>query len=303
MTKLIRARLARYMNSRIFLLAWLICLGLGVFTGLGENDLMIPYQMYVKKVWLIPPLDDIWLLYPIWIVIALIALELGREHADGAIRNKLTAGHSRKTICIAEIISSLIVTVCLFIAFIVPTVLCAMDFYFGLPTAVFINFIVNILLFFMVWSIIATAFTLLFSSRSMMLIAIVPVIIMLYILNSDLRPYYYNTDPPEITVIVEIGYGTGDLTFEERRVKNEYYTEGLTKALINVEHEINPYSRLYNICNYAYLNHPENAWDEEELKEYHTTEHQLMYDCLIMILTGAVLSVGAAFAFEHKDLK
>lgn len=305
MTNLLRASLIKYFNSRRFFIALMCSLVLGLIQGINVIDFICNNVNFtVSGVWLVSPIEDqIWIVFDVLIVISLVMLELGRDNADGAIRNKLAVGCTRKAVCASELISALAVTVCIFIAFIIPTVLCGWEFFSGLPAHAFVKLIGDILLFFLVWSIIGTALTLLCSNRTMVLTVIVSLALILSIAHGLLKPYYYNTDPPETTMTFFIDDSDGVTHEEERTYKNKYYIEGLPKTLVNVEHEINPFSRLYNICNYAHLNHPERAENEVQLRISYTPERQLMYDCLIMILTGAVLSVGAVFAFERKDLK
>lgn len=303
MTNLIHARLIRYFRSATFPIAMLCSLALGIMEGFSEFEYIHSTAGYLYSVWLLPALDDIRVILAVGVVTSVIFLELGKEHSLGTLRNVLIAGHSKKTVCAAEVISSIAVTACIFIAFIIPTIICGKEFFFNIPTSAFLLIIADMLLFFIVWSVVITAFTLLFTNRTIAVAVIVPLIILFSTLNVKLREYYYNTDPPVTTMTYLIYDSDGQMHEEVRTYKNQFYLEGLPKTLVDVEHEINPFSRLYNICNYAYLNHPENAEDEAELKENHTTERQLVYDALIMSVIGMLLTLGAATAFERKDLK
>lgn len=304
MLRLIKASLVRYIKSP-FLIAALSCnLVFGIIHGILEwNTIHYDFEYYYNiSEWLVSPMSDIWFKCSTWVVIVLISLEIGKEFSDGTIRNKLYIGHTRMAIYLSEIVSASAMVLFYFILFMIPTVIGGSCFFFTISPAACLCLLVELLLFFLVWGIFSAALTLLISNRAVGVATVFSIMLFLAVINVHLRSYYYNTEPAEITET------TVDLTEDgkpysvERTVKNPWYVDGVPKALVNIEHEADPFSRAHNVCNYAYIHYPEKA-DSNDLEMQVQMDRQVKYDIIVLILTGALLTGGGAVLFRRKDLK
>lgn len=111
MTKLLSANFLRLWRNKAFQVSLAVCLVLGVLAALGEfrtqismgADLSVPEVVQAKAL-----LEGQFFEYTAFIGIlaaALIALFVGTEYSDGAIRNKIAVGHSRVSIYFANLIT------------------------------------------------------------------------------------------------------------------------------------------------------------------------------------------------------
>ena len=90
MMKLLRAGFRRVFKSVIFWLGLCASLLMGVIEGINTRA----YQYF----------DDMYIM-PFFLIIAIVvALIIGTEHSDGSFRNKITAGHSKGRIYLANLI-------------------------------------------------------------------------------------------------------------------------------------------------------------------------------------------------------
>ncbi len=114
MASLIRSHLARLRKSRVFLLALVIMFpyGLGLCNS-AIGDLQAGAAS--AGLWG-QPLCGFGLLIGI-ILAAVFSLFFDAEHADGAIRNKLIAGHDRVSIYLATLAASLLAALALYLIF------------------------------------------------------------------------------------------------------------------------------------------------------------------------------------------
>lgn len=89
MTKLLRAGLRRYLKSVILWLGLTASVLCGVISGLNTRS--VGYA------------DDIFILPFFLILTVVIALVIGTEHGDGAIRNKVAAGYTKGAIYLSQL--------------------------------------------------------------------------------------------------------------------------------------------------------------------------------------------------------
>lgn len=307
MLRLIRASLIRYFKSPLFFGAMMCSLVLGIIHGIKawhsiHFDLDY-YNYYMNDVWMSTPMSDRWLKMAVWILIVLISLEIGREFSDGTIRNKLYIGYTKKTIYLAETVVSFVVTLCIFLTAMIPTVIGGYSFFFTIPATVLFRLLGELFLLFLVWSVISAALTMVIANRAVGVVAVFSIMLFLAILNVNLRGYYYNTDPAEVTEIYIEHSAEGKPYAVERTVRNRWYLERLPKKLVEIEHEINPFSRLYNACNYAYLHHPEKASSEAVFEVQLMINRQITADSFILVITGIFVAAGGLVLFQRSDLK
>lgn len=307
MLRLIRANLIRYFKSPLLFGAMLCSLILGIIHGIKawhsiHFDLDY-YNHYMNDVWMPCPMSDIWLKTTVWVLIVLVSLEIGREFSDGTIRNKLYIGYTKRAIYLAETVTSFAVTLCIFLAAMIPTVIGGSSFFFTIPTAVLFRLLGELFLFFLVWSVISAALTMVIANRAVGVVAVFSIMLFLATLNVNLKEYYYNTAPAELTVTDIEHTAEGAPYAVERTVGNHWYLEGLPKKLVEIEHEINPFSRLYNACNYAYLHHPENEDREDVFEIQLMIDRRITADSFVLVITGILAAIGGLVLFQRSDLK
>ena len=303
MLRLIKASLIRYLKSPFLIVVFLCSLVLGIIHGVNEwRFIHQDLDSYNTYVWLVSPMSDIWFKCSIWLLIVLISLEIGKEFSEGTIRNKLYIGHTRMSIYLSEMISCLVMVLISYLMFMIPTLIGGRYFFSELSTVACMCLLVELLLFFAVWGIFSAVLSMLITNRAVGVVAVFSVMLFFAVINTNLRSYYYNTDPAEITsTVVEISEDGKPYLFEETE-KNPWYLDGIPKALVNIEHEVDPFSRSYNACNYAYIHYPEKAVSAE-FEMQAQINRQLKEDVLILILTGVIFIVGGSFLFQKKDLK
>ena len=304
MLRLIKTNLIRYIKSPFLVFALLCSFVLGVIHGVLEwKGVHFDFDYYyIKSVWLVSPMSDILFKCNIWVMIVLISLEIGREFSDGTIHNKLYIGHTRTAIYLSHVITGSMVAFFGYLLFMIPTGIGGNDFFFTLSPPACFFLLGELLLSILVWGILSAVLTMLIANRAAGVVTVFSIMLFLAVINVNLRGYYYNTDPPEITETFIDFSEDGKPYSVERKMNNRWYLDGLPKVLVNMEHEVDPFSMLYNACNYAYIHFPEKAKNADF--EFQTQiNRQMQYDSLVLILTGTILTIGGSILFRKKDLK
>ena len=304
MLRLIKTSLIRYFKSPLLPLALVCCLVLGIIHGAAELEYIntdFDYYFY-GSVWLVSPMNDIWFKCCTWVLVVLVSLETGREFSDGAIRNKLYTGHTKVSVFLSEVVCASAAALFCFAAFMIPTVICGRSFFFTIPPLSCLCLLGELLLFFIVWGIFSAVLTMLAANRAVGVAAAMAVMLTFAVINVSLRDYYYNTEPAEIVETEIVRSEDGKPQAVKKTVRNMWYIDGIPKMLVNVEHEADPFSRLYNICLYGYIHYPEKA-TQADFDIQADIYRQAMYDALALILTGAVLIAAGQVIFKRKDLK
>ena len=304
MIRLIKAGLIRYIKRPFLIIALSCSLAFGVIHGVVEwKTIHFDFDFYYNKdIWLVSPMSDLWFKCCMWIVIVLISLEIGKEFSDGTIRNKLYIGHTKMAIYLSEIVSGSVIVIFNYLLFMIPTIIGGSYFFCTISLAACLWLLGELLLIFLVWGFFSISLTMLISNRAVGVVTVFSIMLFLAVINVHNRSYYYNTEPAEIIENVIEFSEDGKPYSVERTVKNPWYIDGLPKALVNIEHESDPFSRTYNACNYAYIHYPEKA-KSEDLDMQVQIDRQVKNDSLILILTGTIFTVGGLVLFRRKDLK
>ena len=304
MIRLIKASLIRYIKSPFLIIALSSSLVFGVIHGILEWKMIhFDFEYYFNEcVWLGSPMSDLWFKCSIWVVIVLISSEIGKEFSDGTIRNKLYIGHTRMAIYLSEIVSGSVMVFFHYLMFMIPTVIGGGCFFFTMSTIACLSLLGELLLFFLVWGIFSAVLTMVIADRAVGVVVVFSIMLFLAVINVNLRSYYYNTEPAEITETTVEFTEDGKPYSVERTVKNPWYIEGLPKALVNIEHEADPFSRAHNACIYAYIHYPEKA-ESVDFDMQMQVDRQMQYDSIVLILSGMILTATGAVVFRKKDLK
>ena len=304
MLRLIKTSLIGYFKSPLLPTALFCCLVLGIIHGVKELEYIntdFDYYFY-GSVWLFSPLNSMWFKCCTWVLVVLVSLETGREFSDGAIRNKLYTGHTKMSVFLSEVVSASAAAFFCCAAFMIPTVICGRCFFFAIPPLSCLCLLGELLLFFVVWGIFSAVLTMLAANRAVGVTAAMAVMLTFAVINVSLRDYYYNTEPAEI-IETEIEYSEdGKPRAVQKTVRNMWYLDGIPKMLVDIEHEADPFSRLYNTCLYGYIHYPERA-TQADFDIRADIDRQAVYDVLALMLTGAVLVFAGSVIFRRKDLK
>lgn len=152
MLNVMRAELFRYKKSKLF---WLILAAIFI------NGIVYGVSVANDEVF-----DDIFIMPLFVLLAAFFSLMIGREYADGTIRNKVIAGKSKATIYFAQIALSFMTSTIFIGAFFIPFIaMAATTMAANIPLAVILSSSVGFLMSIYVWAILFTVVGMLISSR------------------------------------------------------------------------------------------------------------------------------------------
>lgn len=298
MLDLMKARLIKYFRSPLFYIAAIVSLASGIYGGV--------YCTYFKDeagAVINCPTDDMWMLTAIWAGIILVSMCAGRVFSDGTIRNKIAVGHTKTVVFLAEVIVAVIMTGIIYLLNIVPTAIGGWYFINGIPMLSAMKWFVNIFLTFEFMSILAVTVTFLLSKRAVSVVAAFALHFVLYIIVGFTDGYYYNIDEPRFgTQTFYIMYEDGTVEETEQEFENRYYIEGLPKALVQIEHAVNPMYGLEDALNFGFV--PDKTMvDDYVLKQEQNRIRDLNLDVIKMLAYCLAVSLLGAVLFRKKDLK
>lgn len=309
MNNIIRAELYRYKHSILF---WL-SLGAALIAGAVYGLDVINNSNF----------DDMFIV-PIFIILAaFISLNIGREYADGTIRNKIIAGKTKATIFNARIVISLFVSTILVIAYLIPFIAISFNEVltkFQVTTLLWI--LLGFILVNYVWAILFTVVSMLISSREIAsiinFILVITIMFGAYEIENRLgqQPYIHNYSeetkapmtPEEVAQLMNDTFSgsyfttindEGLVTYykivvdENAEVANPNYIGGpLRVVLQNVDYLL-PYGQINAAVSYLTSLLYDVEEDEIPIKLYP------LYSLLLLL----ALSVTGQIVFRKKDLK
>lgn len=236
MLNIIRAELFRYKKSKLF---WFIV------TAIFINGGVYGLSVATSEVF-----DDIFIM-PLFILLAAyFSLMIGREYADGTIRNKIIAGKTKATIYFAQITLSFITSTIFIGAFFIPFIaIAATTMAVNIPLAVILSSSAGFLISIFVWAILFTVVSMLISSREIAAIVNLALFFALmmsaYQINDSLGQQEYmgtfTTDTPVQMTPEEVKQAVEE-TFEDSYY-TEYNDDGVVtylKLLQSQEEVLNP---------------------------------------------------------------
>lgn len=285
MNKLVSAEFSRLLKSLVFKLCLMFSAGFGIFFVLMRwTDIKQNPDTYASLSADYSSADGLIFaggLYLIFAVAVFISIFVGTEYSDGTIRNKLTAGHTRRNIYFSKLIVCATAGFTIHILYIL-TVLVFGNIMLGITMAT-----ADILSFtaVSVTAILALAAFLLLCSMSIQskasgaVTALLTTLIMLFaaltIAQRLAEPEYY--EPYSFT-----DGNTGE-TIQMGKEKNPHYLTGTKRKVYEFFNNFLPVSQLYQVVS----NIPDNL------------HFIVIYDCLIFIAsTGAGIII-----FRKKNLK
>ena len=191
MTNLLRAHFARLWKSKLF---WLCLLGayiLGV--TLGDSAVMEYAGGYGSSDLWGEPLCGFGLLSGI-VCAALFSLFFGAEYADGALRNKLIAGHSRTSVYLSVLVTSFLAALMIYAASLAASLFPGpLQGLWNLPapdTAAAMRAVAGTALMIMAGCAICTAFCMLIRQRAVLAVALILFMVALFVVSLQVGDRY-----------------------------------------------------------------------------------------------------------------
>ncbi len=151
MRNILSAEIYRYKYSRLFWLLLCAAVLAGSFYGITAFDGCF---------------DDMFVV-PLFVILAVfISLTVGREYADGALRNKIIVGKKKTTIYFSKLLVNVIASVMLTMAFLIPCIaILSVNVLTKIPTSVLLWTILGFLLLNISWTVMFTFVSFMISSR------------------------------------------------------------------------------------------------------------------------------------------
>lgn len=206
MNKLLRANFFRLIKNKIF---WgIIVITLGITSVLLFNTI-INNQGETKE-----SIDRLLVMYMYFIGIAMAiftSLFVGTEYSDGVLRNKIVIGHSRKHIYLADLITSIIVGLCIQLIYMLIVAVIGIPIFGTLQMTIekFLFVIIDIVFIIITYASIFTCITLLCSDITVSTVSCMILVLIMFIASMALsstantmkyRETYIQTENGEIEV-------------------------------------------------------------------------------------------------------
>lgn len=286
MNKLLRANFFRLIKNKIF---WgIIVITLGITSVLLFNTI-INNQGETKE-----SIDRLLVMYMYFIGIAMAiftSLFVGTEYSDGVLRNKIVIGHSRKHIYLADLITSIIVGLCIQLIYMLIVAVIGIPIFGTLQMTIekFLFVIIDIVFIIITYASIFTCITLLCSDITVSTVSCMILVLMMFIASMALsstanamkyRETYIQTENGEIEVHQKLNPDyPGDLKKNVAKTILYCLPTGQTSQIIS---QIS--KKPFQITNYM---------SDDELKTV------FLYSVgVTIVITG----VGM-YCFKRKDLK
>jgi len=311
MNNLIHAELYRYKNSLLFWFALCASIVTGVVFGLT----VVTSQVF----------DDMFII-PLSIVLAaFLSLSIGRDYADGTIRNKIIAGKTKTVIYISRVYISIIVSTILIVAFLIPfTAITFTSVLSKIPTPFLLWVLLGFILLNFVWAIIFTVVSTLISSREIASI-INFVLIMVIMLGAYqvehmigqpkfIQPYSAESSmpmtPEEVKQAINNTYNGSYYTESDENGVITYYklVESEKDDLPNPKYIENPLRTVLQNVGYMLPHGQINSYVSSLTSVMYTngtedSEAPIQLYPLYSLFLLVVLTATGLVAFRKKDLK
>ena len=286
MNKLLRANFFRLIKNKIF---WgIIVITLGITSVLLFNTI-INNQGETKE-----SIDRLLVMYMYFIGITMAiftSLFVGTEYSDGVLRNKIVIGHSRKHIYLADLITSIIVELCIQLMYMLIVAVIGIPIFGTLQMTIekFLFVIIDIVIIIITYASIFTCITLLCSDITVSTVSCMILVLIMFIASMALsstantmkyRETYIQTENGEIEVHQKLNPDyPGDLKKNVAKTILYCLPTGQTSQIIS---QIS--KKPFQITNYM---------SDDELKTV------FLYSVgVTIVITG----VGM-YCFKRKDLK
>lgn len=286
MNKLLRANFFRLIKNKIF---WgIIVITLGITSVLLFNTI-INNQGETKE-----SIDRLLVMYMYFIGITMAiftSLFVGTEYSDGVLRNKIVIGHSRKHIYLADLITSIIVGLCIQLIYMLIVAVIGIPIFGALQMTIekFLFVIIDIVFIIITYASIFTCITLLCSDITVSTVSCMILVLIMFIASMALsstanamkyRETYIQTENGEIEVHQKLNPDyPGDLKKNVAKTILYCLPTGQTSQIIS---QIS--KKPFQITNYM---------SDDELKTV------FLYSVgVTIVITG----VGM-YCFKRKDLK
>ncbi|MDE5854464.1 MAG: ABC transporter permease [Ruminococcus sp.] len=286
MSRLIKANFLRLFKSGVFRLYMVFSGGLGLFIILMRY---FDYQKNMERYNNLPPeyhtIDGIafvGIMYLLFVIPVFVGIFVGTEYSDGTIRNKLTVGHKRGDIYLANLIVCTAGTLIgaalnLLIHFTIGTALCGLEV---LKTTDILKTIMYTFIALISSTAIMVLISMIINSKAVASVSVI--IITMIMFFSTLTIFDKLTTPEYYEGYSYVNTETGEI-IERPTEKNPRYLSGTKRKVYQTIYDVMPTSHIYE---YAML-FTENA------------NKYAGYDGIILVVTTAL----GIILFRKKDLK
>lgn len=309
MLNVMRAEFFRYKKSALFWFTIIAALLIGIVYGLS----VVTSEVF----------DDIFII-PLFVLLAtFFSLMIGREYADGTIRNKVIAGKTKATIYAAQIALSFLMSAIIICAFFVPfSIISASTMASNIPLTI-IGFVsIGFLVVNFVWAILFTVVSMLITSREIASIVnlalVITIMLGAYQIDHSLGQQQFmrsmssessvQMSPDEVKQVIEETYEgsyysngneNGQLTYfkivesEEEFLNPKYIDEPIRTILQKTEYllpygQVNAYVSTLTSYMYSY-------GEDVDVVPFHLFPLYSLCMLVLLIVSGFVV-------FRKKDL-
>ena len=282
MVKLLRAGVRRYLRSVI----WWLSMAASIICGTLFGD-MTSRESYAEAY----PL-----LYLHVIFACLIALSVGREVSERVIRNKIVAGHTKKSVLLSELILAVSACLLLTVLFLIPMGMLTVEVYSSVPLGVRMTVLAGIMLASTVCSVIDVLICMLIHNRAVSAVVCLILVIGMSLAGTEL---YTALSQKEFVRDPVFTYNdkTGALDVTMKQERNPRYVDGDQRRVYRFIINCIPYGQAeeYAVIVSDYMQKDLPIDDEQNAD----LSYNAYYSAGFMIV---LVTVGL-LAFRRRDLK
>lgn len=248
MINLLHAGFTRLRKHKLFWILTIFSIALALFMIYTKYNNMKQYGDVIELEQIIFQYSTI-----IGIVIAIFtSLFLGVEYSDGAIRNKVSIGHSRIHIYCSNLLITIVVTLYSYLLFLIVVAIVGIPLFGGITISITHFFMIfgSIFVTMIAYCSIFTFISMVISNKTM--IAIVNILVSFGLIVSSLICLSILSETEFIHSAEITNMETGDYNFVE--VPNPHYPNEMQRKIYQTLLDINPAGQMFQIAGKAALN-------------------------------------------------
>lgn len=281
MRNLLRSNLFRLRKDVVFWLALAVCLGAGIAFAVSYLDT--------------PGFDDVYF-FPLFLALAaVLSLFLGREYSDGTLRNAVTAGHRRRGMYGAGLVTALLVSLLCLVAFWLPFLLVQGEALVRLGAGVVVPVAVGFLLLMAAMTALFTAVS--FNVPNLAAGAIVNLVLWVGLMLGAYQLEFALGQPEYIREVTMSAQGE---MVEGPKMQNPNYLDGPLRVVYEGMEACLPHSQLNDYV--SYLSNCLYVQAVPEAEGWEETDFLYQAPVCSLAVTVCISGLGLAL-FQRKDLK
>ncbi len=278
MSRLLNAGFKRLIKDKVFWICIIAFITLGITRCWAQYNEIIKYNAIVK-------IDNIIFNSIVIIDFAIpifICLFVGTDYSDGTIRNKIIAGHTKKSIYFSNLLISIAAGIIINSIFMIVVAAIGIPL-FGpseLEVSTFLWLMLDITFIIIVYCSIFNMISLICSNKTISVVISILLVLGLFIINMIVLN---KLQEPEYIPQIVIENGVAVETGKEMLVKNPHYLDANTKKVYQFIADLNPTSQGFQISGLFASN----------------IKILAVYSFIISLITNSI----GYFIFNKKDLK